>query len=110
MKYNPDDIFANVMYVSFHRCHEYFPVGMVSGIRFFCFNKGCQPTHGFFHDAGRFDHLREKHLATAEEVANNVHAIHQWAFNDIQWSFDVQPGFFGIGFDKFGNAFYQCVF
>jgi hypothetical protein len=36
------------------------------------------------HHAGRFHHLRQEHLARAEQVADHVHAGHQRAFDDVQ--------------------------
>ena len=36
------------------------------------------------HDAGALDHLRQEHLAGAEQVADDVHAVHQRAFDDLQ--------------------------
>jgi len=31
-----------------------------------------------------FDHLRQEHLALAEQVADHVHAVHQRAFDHVQ--------------------------
>ena len=38
---------------------------------------------GLFHHTRRFDHLRQKHFALTEQIANDIHAIHQRTFNDV---------------------------
>src|SRR5882724_6357719 len=52
--------------------------------RLLLFHEWHQIGHRLFHDAGGFHHLRQKHLAVAEEVADDVHAGHQRAFDDVE--------------------------
>jgi hypothetical protein len=42
-------------------------------------DEGDQVGHRLLHDARRLHHLRQEHLAGAEEVADDVHAVHQRA-------------------------------
>ena len=48
--------------------------------------------HGFFHDAGGFDDLREEHFSGSEEVADDTHAVHEGAFDDLQGVFRIFGG------------------
>ena len=63
------------------------------------------------HDARRLDHLRQEHLAGAEQVADDVHAVHQRAFDHL----DRPPAFgghrrahlLGVLDDEGGDALHQ---
>ena len=57
---------------------------------------GCEVGDGLLHDAGGFDDLREEHLARAEEIADDAHAVHQRAFNDQQRAAEFDAGLFGV--------------
>jgi hypothetical protein len=45
---------------------------------------GNQVRDRLLHHARRLDHLRQEHLAGAEEVADDVHAVHQRPFDHRQ--------------------------
>ena len=81
-QHHADDIFADVMHVAFNRGENQLgpPVDILRGL-FFRLEKRRQKSYGFFHHARAFDHLRQKHLARTEEVADHVHAVHQGAFD-----------------------------
>jgi len=70
--------------------------------------------HGLLHDARRLDHLWQEHLALAEEVADDVHAVHQRPFDDgkrrLAFGFELGAHFFGVGDDEVGDALDQRVF
>ena len=66
-----------------------------------------EPCDRFFHHARRLDHLRQEHLARAEEVADNAHAIHQRAFDDLEWPAIFFAGLLGVLVDEFVDAFQQ---
>ena len=55
-----------------------------------------QVGHCLFHDTGALDHLRQKHLAVAEEVSDHVHTVHQRAFNHFDRPLEGVPGFLGV--------------
>ena len=61
------------------------------------------------HHARRFHDLRQEHFAGAKQIADDVHAGHQRAFDDVQRLWQFLPGFFGIGFDEFGDAVNERV-
>ncbi len=72
-----------------------------------------QVRHRLLHHARALDHLRQEHLALAEEVADDVHARHQRAFDDVQRPaaarLDRAPGLLGVGDDELGDAVHQRV-
>ncbi len=72
---------------------------------------GQQVRHRLLHHARALHHLRQEHLALAEAVADDIHAGHQRAFDDMQRApaagFDGAPGLLGIGDDEFGDAMHQ---
>ena len=106
-----DDVLADVVHVAFHRRHQDLAVGFGRGVqRFFRLHIRHQVGHRFLHDAGRLDHLRQEHLAVAKQVTDHVHAVHQWPFDDMQRSFALLAGLFGVGFDELVDALDQCVF
>jgi len=54
-----------------------------------------------------FDHLGQKHLAGAKQVADGIHAIHQRPFNHFQRIAQFMHGLFGVGVDVFHYAMHQ---
>jgi hypothetical protein len=54
---------------------------------------------GLLHHAGGFHHLRQEHLARAEQVADDVHAVHQRAFDHLQRPFRREARGFGVVVD-----------
>ena len=65
--------------------------------------------HGLLHYPRRLDHLRQEHLARSEQVPDQVHALHQWAFDDLDRAREQQPRFLGIGDDVGVDPFDQSV-
>ena len=68
---------------------------------------GQQVGDGLFHHAGAFDDLRQEHLAGAEQVADDLHAVHQRAFDDLQAAVVLLPRFFDVLVDEVDDALDQ---
>ena len=64
---------------------------------------GQQERHRLLHHAGRLDHLRQEHLAGAEEVADDVHPRHQRALDDVQRPLGGKARLLGVGLDIVGD-------
>ncbi len=68
---------------------------------------------GGLHHARRLHHLRQEHLAGAEQVADDVHAGHQRALDHVQRTAalgeDGLVGLFGVLGDEVGDALHQRV-
>jgi hypothetical protein len=80
------------------------PVGR--GARRSCFlllDEGDEVGDGLLHHPRRLHDLREEHLAGAEEVADDVHAVHQRAFDDLDREAtaggDLGTQLLGVGLD-----------
>ena len=98
-----DDVLANVVHVAFHR-GQHHPT-RCCGLRIVCFDMRLQERNGFLHGSRRAHHLRQEHLARAEERAHFCHAVHERAFNDAhRWAVDSK-GFLEVGFEIIVNTF-----
>ena len=111
-EHDADDVLADVVDVALHRRHE-----DLAGIRphaagpvLFGLHEGHQIGDRLFHDARRFDDLRQEHLARAEEIADDVHAGHQRPFDDIERTGGGEPRLFDIGLDEFGDPVDERMF
>ena len=86
-QHHAHDILADVVHVAFYRCHEYLAVGAaVHGLG--GLDVGDEIGHGLFHDARALYHLRQKHLAGAEQIAHHVHAVHERTFDHLDRPFE----------------------
>jgi hypothetical protein len=56
--------------------------------------------HGALHDARALDHLREEHLAAAEEVAHHGHAVHQRPLDDVERLRQLRARLLGVHLDE----------
>ncbi|MNQ84456.1 hypothetical protein D3C85_995840 [compost metagenome] len=109
LQHDADDVLADVVDVALDRGHQD-AARLLAGLAgLFGFHEGLQPGHGLFHHPGRLDHLRQEHLARAEQVADHVHPVHQRTFDDVQGALDRQAGLFGVGLDELGDAVDQGV-
>ena len=91
------------MDIALYRGEQNFTVGFAHPV-FFFFDERDQIGHCLFHHTGRFHDLRQEHLTGAKQVTNDVHAIHQGAFDDVKGALGLLAGFFGIFFGELGNA------
>ena len=79
-----DDVLADVVDVALDRGHDDLAVAAldVAGL-LLRLDERDQVGDGLLHHAGGLDHLRQEHLAGAEQVADDVHAGHQRALDDL---------------------------
>ncbi len=68
-----------------------------------------QIRHGLLHHAGALHHLRQEHLAGAEQVADHVHAVHQRALDHIERLGELLARFFRVGINELCNPVDQTV-
>jgi hypothetical protein len=65
------------------------------------------------HDARALDHLRQEHLARAEQVSDDVHAVHQRSFDHLDRPSAArgygETRLLGVLDDPVGDAFDQRV-
>ena len=70
----------------------------------FRFHIGQQDRHRLLHDARGLHDLRQEHFASAEQIADDIHARHQRALDDIEGALGLKPRFLSVGLDEFGHS------
>ena len=101
LEHHGDDVLANIVHVALHRSEHdaaFGPAG-VAGLRFFGLDIGHEVRHRLLHHPCRLDDLRQKHLAGAEQVADDVHAVHQRTFDHLDRPRVFQARLFSVGDD-----------
>ena len=58
----------------------------ISRGEFLCSHRRFKVCNRLFHDSCAFYNLGQKHFSRTKQISNDVHAIHQRAFDDMQWS------------------------
>src|SRR6185369_3677838 len=110
LKHDADDVLADVVHVALH-CGEQDLAGRrligEAEIALLLLHEGHEVGDRLLHHAGRLHHLRQEHLAGAEQVADHVHAGHQRTFDDVQWALDLLPRFFSVLLDIAADAVHQ---
>jgi hypothetical protein len=110
-QHHADDVLADVMHVTFHGGHDDLARAALRRIReLFLLHEGLQIRDALLHHAGAFHDLREEHFASAEEVADDAHAVHERAFDDEQRLAELVERLLSIDGDEIGDAFEQRVF
>ena len=113
-----DDVLADVVHVALDGGdHDlaFAAHGFAGGLllAFFFLDVGDQMGDGLLHHARALDHLGQEHLALAEQVADDVHAVHQRALDHMQGAAapgqDFAVGLFGVDLDEVGDAVHQGV-
>ena len=83
-----DDVLADIVDIALDGRHQHLAGALALACaaigKLLRLHVGQQQGHGLLHDAGGFHHLRQEHLAGAEEIADDIHAGHQRAFDHMQ--------------------------
>ena len=119
LQHHGDDVFANVVYVALDGGNHDLALARYIQARrlllaLFFLDVGNEVGHGLLHHARAFHHLGQKHFARAKQVADDVHAVHQRPFDDVQRAaallhHELLVGLFGVFGDEVGDAVYQRV-
>ena len=118
LQHDGDDVLADVVHIALHGGDHDLALGLhvhAGGflLALLFLDVGHQMRHRLLHHAGGFHHLRQKHLALSKQVADDVHAIHQRAFDHVQRTAaignDLLVGLFGVLDDEVGDAVHQRV-
>ena len=117
LQHDADDVLADVVDVALDG-GEHDLAGVLAAvaldagfeiIRLLLFHERHQPGHRLLHHAGGFHHLRQEHLAVAEQVADDIHAVHQGTLNDVQRARHGEARGLGVLVDIFGDAVHQSM-
>ena len=105
-----DDVLADIVHVALDRRHDDLAGGRL-GLQprglLLCLEKGLQVGDRLLHHARRLDDLRQEHLAGAEQVADDIHAGHQRALDDVQGLVGLLPRLLGVLLDEVGDAVHE---
>ena len=97
------------MHVALDRGHQDLALGF-GFVAFFQLDERNQVRHRLLHHPGGFHHLGQEHLAGAKQIANDVHARHQRAFDHFDRACERQARLFGVFDDVRGDALDQRMF
>ena len=115
-EHHADDVLADVVHVALDRGHDD-PALRAPGLGqagldrrlLLRFHEGLEVGHRPLHRAGALHHLRQEHLAGAEEVTDDLHALHQRTLDDIQRPVRGEPGLLGVGLHEVHDAVHERV-
>jgi len=86
LEHHADDVLADVVHIALHCRHDDLALGLAVFFGeqvLFRLDEGDEVGNRLLHHPRGFHHLRQEHLAAAEQVADHVHAVHQGAFDDL---------------------------
>ena len=113
-QHDADDVLADVVHVALHRGEhdlalrlDPWPAATMRGL--LRLHERRQVGDGLLHHARRLHHLRQEHLAGAEQIADHAHAVHQRAFDHRQRPAEFGARFLGVGIDVGVDALDQGV-
>ena len=109
LEHDANDILADVMHVTLDRRENDLAIRADLASLFF-FDERHEMTDGLLHYARRLDHLRQKHLALTKQVADNIHAGHQWPLDDIERLLCATSCLLGISNNIFVDTVDERVF
>mmetsp|Transcript_30482 Transcript_30482/g.79140 ORF Transcript_30482/g.79140 Transcript_30482/m.79140 type:complete len:974 (-) Transcript_30482:1460-4381(-) len=116
-----DDVLADVVHVALDGRHDDHALALLLDRReagrlalrgeahLLLLHERQQVGDGLLHHARRLDHLRQEHLARAEEVADHVHARHQRALDDLEVGLEALARLLGVSVDELGDALDERV-
>ena len=108
LEHDADDVLADVVHVALDRRHHDLAVRRsVRAAVLLLLHVGHQVSDRLLHHPRRLHHLRQKHFARAEQVADDVHAVHQRAFDDVQRLGGGKARLLDVGLDEIGDAVHQ---
>src|SRR6185437_2308378 len=90
-----DDILTDIVDIALHGCDHDSSVA-ARGAVLALLDERDQMGYRPLHHACAFHDLRQEHLARAEQIADDVHAIHQRAFDDLQRTLEGAPRFLRV--------------
>ena len=112
LEHDADDVLADVVHVALDRGHDDLAVGALlldALLLLLLLHERHQIGDRLLHHARGFHHLRQEHLAGAEQIADHVHAVHQRAFDHVQRALGLAPRLLDVAFDEIGDAVHQRV-
>ena len=105
-----DDVLADVVDVALDGGHDDPALALGgAGLLLFLLDEGDQVGDGLLHHPRRLHDLGQEHLARSEQVADDVHPVHQRPFDHLDRARKLLPRFLGVGDDVGVDALHQSV-
>lgn len=104
-QHDRDDVLPDVVHVALDGSQHHAPGGRGAALAAFGFDVGRQYGDGPLHHPRALDHLRQEHLALAEQLAYAVHAAHQRALDHGERIAQFAVSFLGILVHIVGDTF-----
>ena len=102
------DILADVVDIALHRCHQYL-ASRGAATQFLCLDMRLEDRNRRFHRTCGLHNLRQEHLTPAEELAHQVHSVHQRTLNNVHGMRIFQKSLVDIRLQELGNALLQRI-
>src|SRR6185437_2195633 len=97
LQHDPDDVLADVVHVALDCRHDDAAVGPPgAGASLALLDVGDEIRYRALHDPRALDDLRQEHLPRAEQIADDVHAVHERSLDDLQRMLEGVPRLLGI--------------
>ena len=112
-EHDADDVLADVVDVALDGGGDQGALGAVgdreTGVGLLLLHERLQVGDRLLHGARRLHHLRQEHLAAAEQVADDLHAVHQRALDHLERAVVGLAGLLGVVLDVVDDAVHQRV-
>ena len=108
-QHHTHDVLADVVHIALHRGGDDLAggFGRPPARALLLLDEGHEMGDRLLHHAGALDHLRQEHLAGAEEVADHVHAVHQRPLDHVERAVGGAPRLLGVVDDLIGDAVHE---
>ena len=103
-----DDVLADVVDVALDRRQHDLAVGTAIAV-LLLLDIGNEVANGLLHHACRFHHLRQEHLAGAEQVADDIHTRHQRTLDHVERTPGGTSGLLGVVDDILIDAVHERI-
>ena len=108
-EHHADDVLADVVDVALDRRQQHLPGRPRPAGLALERHERLEERDRLLHRARALDHLRQEHLAGAEQVADVLHAVHQRPFDDLDRPQPALPRLLDVDLDEVDDAVHQRV-
>ena len=106
-EHDADDVLADVVHVALDRGEH--DLALRAAARLLRLHERLEVGDRALHRPRALDHLRQEHLARAEQVADDLHAVHQRALDHVERALARAPGLLGVLLDEVDDAVHERV-
>ena len=109
-QHDADDVLTDIVHVPFDGGQDDGAVAPhASGSLLLRLEKRHQVSHGLLHDAGALHHLGQEHFPRTEQIADDVHPLHQGTLDHVDRTRGATPRLLDVRLDVVENSLDQRV-